>query len=479
MAMGLLTKPRYHRRLFAGLVIYSALLVGCFAFFQYMREKQYKADELNARLQIINRLLLDSIIDGNIPAKTVPMLIAGLNDLRVSIIDTTGRVIYDNSIDSLPGSNHLDREEIASAVATGEGYATRRHSSSTGQTYFYSAKAGNGYIVRTAVPYSVSLSQLLSVDYGFLWVTLVITVVMCVLGYVATRRVGVHVERLNGFARRAERGERIYDNEPFPHDELGEISNHIVRLYARLQQAIADRDREHCAAMREQQERELVKRRLTNNINHELKTPVASMQVCLETLSRYPDMNEGKRREFVDRCLRANERLGRLLTDVAALTRMEEGGDNITTEQVDLSRTVAEVCDELGPEAAARNIIIDNAIDYSGPFRANQQLMASVFRNLIANAIAYSGGSWIKLRQTLDGRRLTLTVEDNGQGVGEEHLPRLFERFYRVDKGRSRQAGGTGLGLSIVKNAVRWHGGTVSVANRQGGGLYFTISFDL
>ncbi len=164
--------------------------------------------------------------------------------LRISIIDANGKIVYDNSLDSLPGTNHLDRKEIAEAMKRGEGYALRRHSESTGGTYFYAAKRGDGYVVRSAMPYNVSLNQLLAADYAFLWVMIVVTIIMCIIGFFATRRVGRHIGRLNRFAESAERGERIFDTEPFPHDELGDISNNIVRLYARLQQAITDRDHE-------------------------------------------------------------------------------------------------------------------------------------------------------------------------------------------------------------------------------------------
>ena len=279
-------KLTYHRRLFIGLVTYSLVLMGCFAVFQYHREREFKAEELNLQLQALNDRLLDElrVTDfGRIREISVPAMPSGL---RVSVIDLKGNVRYDNTLDSLPGSNHLSRKEIADAVKTGEGFTLRRHSESTGETYFYSARRKGDYVVRTAVPYNVTLHQLLSADYGFLWFMMGITVIMCVIGYFTTRRVGQHVARLNRFAENAERGERIFDTEPFPHDELGEISNHIVRLYASLQQAISDRDREHKAAIYEEQEKIRIKRQLTNNINHEIKTPVAAIQVCLETLQQ-------------------------------------------------------------------------------------------------------------------------------------------------------------------------------------------------
>ena len=204
---------------------------------------------------------------------------------------------------------------------------------------------------------------------------------------------------------------------------------------------------------------------------------MAAIQVCLETLLAHPEMDGRKRQEFLERCLKANNRLKLLLADVSSLTRLEDGGESITRENVDLAEIVADVCDEFALEARNKGFEIIDGIDYDSKMEGNAFLLASVFRNLIGNALAYSGGSRIELRQSVDDAGLTVTVADNGTGVSEEHLPRLFERFYRVDKGRSRQLGGTGLGLSIVKNAVLWHGGTVSVRNRKEGGLEIVIRF--
>lgn len=469
------SKPTYHRRLFLWLLTYSWLMVLCFAAFQYHRERRFKAEELNIRLQALNESLLETIGRsdtvshfGNLPP------IAGL---RISVIDLQGRVIYDNSLDSLPEKNHLEREEIAEAVEKGSGYTLRRHSESTGETYFYSARKGENRIVRTAVPYSVSLRVLLRADYGFLWFMIGVTSAMSLLGYFATRRVGLHVSRLNRFAEKAERGERIFDTEPFPHDELGDISNHIVRLYAQLQQAVADRDREHRQALHAEQEKIRIKKQLTNNINHELKTPVAAMQVCLETLMAHKELAPEKRDEFIARCYANNERLKNLLADVSLITRMDDGGAAIARTAVDLREIIAEACDDFALAAANKGVGIRNAVSEPLPVTGNAALLASVFRNLIDNALAYSGCRYIEIRLLASDRRtVSLSVADDGCGVADEHLPRLFERFYRVDKGRSRQAGGTGLGLSIVKNAVLWHGGDISVENRHGGGLLFRIT---
>lgn len=477
--MGSLNKLSYPQRLFVWLLGYSLLMVGCFVVFQYHREKDYKADEIDKQLQLINTYILTELSEGHDVHDIKLDEFKPFNDIRISVISDKGHIIYDNTLDSLPKTNHLGRQEIQDAMLNGSGYAVRRHSESTGNYYFYSAKkSDDGNIVRTAVPYSVSFSELLQADYGFLWIMGTITLVMCVLGYFATRRVGLHISRLNKFAENAENGARISDTEPFPHDELGEISNHIVRLYARLQQAVADRDSEHRAALHEQLEKERIKKQLTNNINHELKTPVASIKVSVETMLAHRNMSEEKQTLFLQRCLTNTERLQRLLTDVSLLTRMDDGSASILKEQVNLTDIINDVVEDRQIIAATKGITIENYISRNIVMSGNQSLLEAVFNNLIDNAIVYSGGTRIKIESISIGNdKIVIALSDNGCGVPSEHLPRLFERFYRIDKGRSRAAGGTGLGLSIVKNAVILHGGDITAENQCSGGLLFKITF--
>ena len=300
---------------------------------------------------------------------------------------------------------------------------------------------------------------------------------MSVLAYFATRRLGKNIERLNRFAAKAEMGEPFNEEKSFSNDELGSISNHIIQLYAQWQQTIKDRDEAHEAALREEQEKIRIKRQLTNNINHELKTPVASIQVCLETLLSGINLGEDKKQELIERCYANNERLRRLLEDVSLITRMEDGSALIGKENVVINDIIAEIADELEIMPEEERLLLHVDFDEQVIINGNLSLIGSIFRNLTENAIAYSEGKNIYISLVENNEiECKIRFEDDGCGVEDKQLSRLFERFYRVDKGRSRQKGGTGLGLAIVKHAVQFHGGMIVASSRPGGGLRFEFT---
>ena len=471
-------KLSFHRQLFVMLISFSWSIILCFIGFQYLREKQYKSDYLSLQLQLYNRHLLEAVEEDGEPHETyIDTHQKPFDNLRISIITLSGKVVYDNMlpVDSL--DNHRMRPEVAAALKKGSGYHIGRQSTSDGLEYFYSATRGKGLIARTAIPYSASLRELLQADWTFLGVMISISLAMSVLAYFVTRRLGKNMERLNRFAAKAEKGEAFDEEEPFPNDELGSISNHIVRLYGQWQQTVKDRDLAHEAALREEKEKIRIKRQLSNNINHELKTPVASIGVCLETLLSGIALTEEKRQELIERCYTHNERLRRLLNEVSLITRMEDGSALIGKEKVVINDMLEEISDELEIMSEEEGMRLHTDFHEEVVIYGNLSLIGSIFRNLTENAIAYSEGknifiSLIKNNET----ECCIRFEDDGRGVEQEQLPRLFERFYRVDKGRSRQMGGTGLGLSIVKHAVQFHGGSISVTNRPGGGLRFDFS---
>ena len=459
------------------LLTFSWSIILCFVGFQYIREKQYKSDFLNAQLQLYNKYLLEEVENRLAYENYINTHEKPFKELRISVIASDGAVVYDNmlAIDSL--DNHKMRPEIADAMKKGSAYHIARQSTSDGREYFYSATKGKQMIIRTAIPYSDSLREVLRADWTFLGVMIAISLAMSILAYFATRRLGKNIERLNRFAAKAEKGESFDEGEMFPNDELGSISNHIVQLYAQWQQTIKDRDIAHEAAMREEQEKIRIKRQLTNNINHELKTPVASIQVCLETLLSGINLSEEKRQELIERCYTNNERLRRLLGDVSLITRMEDGSQLISKEPVVINDIIDEIAAELEIIPKEEQFLLHTDFNEQVVIDGNLPLIASIFRNLTENAIAYSGGKniYISLVES-NALHCKIRFEDDGCGVDEKQLPRLFERFYRIDKGRSRQMGGTGLGLAIVKHAVQFHGGTITVTNRPGGGLRFDFS---
>ena len=471
-------KLSFHRRLFVLLIAFSWSIILCFIGFQYLREKQYKSDYLSLQLQLYNRHLLEAVEeDGEAHEAYIDTHQKPFDNLRISIIALSGKVVYDNMlpVDSL--DNHRMRPEVAAALKKGSGYHIGRQSTSDGLEYFYSATRGKELIARTAIPYSASLRELLQADWTFLGVMISISLAMSVLAYFVTRRLGKNMERLNRFAAKAEKGEAFDEDEPFPNDELGSISNHIVQLYGQWQQTIKDRDLAHEAALREEKEKIRIKRQLSNNINHELKTPVASIGVCLETLLSGIALTEEKRQELIERCYTHNERLRRLLNEVSLITRMEDGSALIGKERVVINDMLEEISDELEIMSEEEGMRLHTDFHEEVVIYGNLSLIGSIFRNLTENAIAYSEGKniFISLIKN-DETECCIRFEDDGRGVEQEQLPRLFERFYRVDKGRSRQMGGTGLGLSIVKHAVQFHGGSISVTNRPGGGLRFDFS---
>ena len=424
----------YHKRLFTLLLSCIWVMVFCFIGFQYYREKQFKTEVLNAQLQLSNSHILGALESG-IPLEDYLQAIPlPHDDIRITVIADDGVVTYDSmhSADSM--DNHISRPEIQTAIQKGSGHNISRKSASDGKLYFYSATKGDGMIVRTAVPYSSSLRDLLKADWTFVWVIVCISVLISVAGYFSALKLRKTIESVNKF-------------------------------------------REEENALREEQEKSRLKRQLTNNINHELKTPVASIQVCLETLLSGITLSEDKKQELIERCYMHNERLRNLLRDVSLITRIEDGTGTIEKEEVVINDLLDEIAYELSviPEEERMSLKIDfrERVVVNG----NQSLIGSIFRNLTENAISYSEGKTISITLAENTSDLCRIIfEDDGQGVDESKLPRLFERFYRVDKGRSRSKGGTGLGLAIVKHAVLFHGGTISVTNRPQGGLRFDFT---
>lgn len=574
-----------NRKLLLSVILLFASFSLCFIGFQYNREKEFKVELLNTKLQDYNARIYEEIKDSanieNLLNKYTKRHV--LKDLRVTVIDLNGKVIYDNlRKDYNHIENHSNRPEVKLALSNSSGYDLRRTSGTTGITYFYSATLYDNYIIRSALPYNSDLIIKLRADQHFIWFTIFITLILAIIFSRFTKRIGTAISQLREFTIRADRNEPLdMDMETtFPHNELGDISQHIIKIYNRLRETKEDLyiEREklithlqisheglgiftaqkkeilvnnlftqysniisdvnllsseevfsipelqkiteyinnpqkspagnkerrmsinidkngrifiiECIIFQDQsfeisinditQEEEQVrmKRQLTQNIAHELKTPVSSIQGYLETIVNNESLPKDKLKTFIERCYAQSNRLTRLLRDISVLTRMDEASNMIDMEKVDIHSLVRNIINEVSLELEEKNITVHNLLNKELPIRGNASLIYSIFRNLMDNAIAYAGtGISINIKCFReDELYYYFSFSDTGVGVGPEHLNRLFERFYRVDKGRSRKIGGTGLGLAIVKNSVIIHGGNISAKNNQGGGLEFIFT---
>lgn len=461
--------------------VLSVFLVFAVAFivFQQTREKQFKVDTLNLKLQDYNshmeeylRLFPDrseQALDRYVQSHYIP-------HLRVTLISLSGKVMYDSELkDYSHVTNHASRPEIVSALRNGAGSTVERNSKTLKGDFFYSATCfpKDSLIIRSALPYTSDLSKSLKADQHYIWFAVATMLLLTIILYRFTRRLGDNIQRLRTFASRADHGESL-DTEDlvgFPSDELGEIAERIIKIYKRLQTT--------------RQEQDILKRQLTQNIAHELKTPVASIQGYLETILDNPNINDSMREQFLKRCYAQSQRLASLLQDISTLNRMDDAPDMIGTEDVNISEIVANIQKETALQLQQKQMSFVNKLPNDVMVKGSPSLIYSVFRNLTDNAIAYAGtGTTITLTaqpieaidEEMKSPKWQFTFSDNGVGVPVEHLPRLFERFYRVDKGRSRKMGGTGLGLAIVKNAVLLHGGTIRVVNNFNGGLRFDFT---
>lgn len=576
----------FSRKLFLSVISLFLVFVICFIAYQYQREREYKVELLNTKLQDYNSRLYERLDEQPLDTGIISDYIHNhnLDDLRVTLISPDGNVIYDSYPNhSERMENHLNRPEVQKAMKQGSGYDVRRTSETTGVPYFYSATRYKDYILRSALPYNVSLVNNLQADSHYLWFTVIVTLLLIIIFYKFTNKLGTSISQLREFAMRADRNEPIEMaiQSAFPHNELGEISQHIIQIYKRLHETkealyiereklithlqisheglgvftkdkkeilvnnlftqysnlISDSNLEtteevfaiselkdiiHFINKNQQQrsrgkdekrmsitinkngrtfiveciifqdasfeisindvtqeeEQVNLKRQLTQNIAHELKTPVSSIQGYLETIVSNENIPREKVNVFLERCYAQSNRLSRLLRDISVLTRMDEAANMIDMERVDISLLVGNIINEVSLELDEKHITVINSLKKNIQIKGNYSLIYSIFRNLMDNAIAYAGTN-IQININCfreDENFYYFSFADTGVGVSPEHLNRLFERFYRVDKGRSRKLGGTGLGLAIVKNAVIIHGGSISAKNNQGGGLEFVFT---
>ncbi len=558
--------------------------------FQYSREKSYRTGQLDNTLQNTSQVV-KNFIDKNAIYKTENwnlldsvIKILPREDVRVTIVNFNGIVLYDSFVDDYKSmENHLHRPEIQKSIYSDYGTSIRK-SATTGKNYYYYAHyySTSNYFVRTAVVYDVKVKNFLHAEKVFIFfIAFAFMIIWIVLDYV-TGKFGRSVSKLKDFAIKVSQDNKSNLDIRFAKDELGVISNQIVQIYRDLNAAkdsislekeklfnhlyvlnegvaffsperkntlinshfiqymneISDQlsisaenfferpefkkivdfietskptsneltrplpqmeykvnksgkyFKIQCILFHDTsfeviisditklEKNRLIKQQMTSSIAHELKTPVTSVIGFLETILDDPDISPEQQKYFVEKANAQATRLSDLINDIVILNKIEEAGENFAFENINFKEISDEIKEEFQSLLDKKKMTFEVVSDENIQLKGNRHLVLAVFRNLMGNSIKYAGENK-SIRLNIyheDDNFYYFSFSDNGVGIPEEHLPRIFERFYRIDSGRARNLGGTGLGLAIVKNAIVLHKGEISVRNKKEGGVEFLFT---
>ncbi len=356
---------------------------------------------------------------------------------RVTWVGAEGTVVYDTGLDAAAMDSHLGREEIREAVQNGYGESVRYSDTLTERFFYVAQRLPDGSVVRLAGRQYTVWVLLLGILQPIILVAALAVVLCLVLASRLTRKI---VAPLNGL-----------DLET-PGAVYPELQPLIDRIGSEK------------------------RREFTANVSHELKTPLqtisGSAELLKDGLVRPEDVAQ-----FSGRIYTEAQRLISLVNDIMALSRLDEGGQDLPWEKTDLYALAEETLLSLKSRAAAAQISLDLRGGYAPLFGVPQLLKGIVF-NLCDNAVKYNrpGGS-VSVEVVRREGEVVLSVSDTGIGIPEEDRERVFERFYRVDKSRSKEVGGTGLGLSIVKHGVRLHGASIQLDSAVDRGTVVTVRF--
>ncbi|MBQ8074036.1 MAG: HAMP domain-containing protein [Clostridia bacterium] len=394
-------------------------------------------------------------------------------DGRLLLLDTDGKVQFD-SFNSLCGQR-LVLPEVVRVLVNGDKYAYGMHRPGQETASALSGEEGAEYVAYGAHELVGSwgpigalvyvsriqgmMDSLDQVSWQLNSVFLVIAVAALVLAYFLSRMLTNPITNLSRTMRRMGEGDLSARVPERGSGELRQLAENYNTMAAQLENLDQSRNQ------------------FVSNASHELKTPLATMKIMLETMIYEPEMPGELRQEFMQDMNHEIDRLTGIITDLLTLTKMDNRQDAMKLEEIDMTALTEEILRLLRPVAEKRSQTLESRITPGVTMTGDRTKLNQVLYNLIDNGMKYTqdGG---RVRVTLDeeGDNLIWRVKDNGIGIPPEDQEHIFERFYRVDKARSRETGGTGLGLSIVRQLVNLHGGAITVESEPGKGSCFTVT---
>lgn len=456
------------------------VLVGVFGYLQIMRYLEQRLESSIARhIDSITELLISHtvVIDSLGSGDALLDKLARVANVRLTLIDKHGRPVYDSSVPrhSLPEmDDHINRPEIREAMLGRLG-SEIRESRSVGAEFMYLARRithpALGPLDSSFVRAAVSVDEVAVVGTHvrsiIIAVGTAVVLVMIAVSLHLSGRISTPIASIVRTTQAIKNGDLKQRILVTSRDEIGELATAINDMAEKLGSDIA-----------QLRKLERVRSEFLGNVSHELRTPIFSMQGFIETLLDGAIDDPQVNREFMEKVYRHSERLNTLLNDLIEISRIESGEMKMSFRYFAVAPLLRQVVEEMTADATKKQISLDADVNGHSveEVYGDRERIKQVLINLVDNAIKYTeAGGKVICRLHPEGSVCHISVEDTGCGIDQAHLPRLFERFYRVDRNRSRAVGGTGLGLAIVKHIIEAHGGSIQVRSEVGKGSVFTF----
>ncbi len=388
-----------------------------------------------------NREMLDALESG----------LSDLDTLRITWVSADGTVLYDNDASADQLENHLDRPEIVQALESGEGESVRKSSTMNMNTIYYAVLLDDGSVLRLSSDVCSISSVFVTAFPAILLIAVVIILLCALIARFLTRKLLAPIDQL---------AEHIEDVSHTPvYKELIPFVNTIRSQHENI-----------LSAARSRQD-------FTANVSHELKTPLTAISGYAELIENHM-VDQEQETKFAGKIRQNADRLVTLINDIIRLSELDRSDEaQIVFEEIDLYEAARDRVDLLAVSAQNRNIRLSLEGE-SCMIHANRNMITELIDNLCANAIHYNNpGGWVSASVQKQEEKTVLIVADTGIGIPRDLQERVFERFYRVDKSRSKETGGTGLGLAIVKHIVELHGAEISLESEVGKGTKITVEF--
>lgn len=371
-------------------------------------------------------------------------------EVRITWVDADGTVLYDDEADAGALPNHADRPEIRQAMDTGEGEIVRTSDTFNMNTFYYALRLDDGTVLRLAVDARSISSVFLAAMPVLLIIAVVIFAVCLLLGHLLTAQLIAPIDDMAEHLDEPAREPVYQELEPF----AWKIRSQHEKILSAAQS----------------------RQDFTANVSHELKTPLTAISGYAELIEN--KMVDGEQQlRFAGEIRKNAARLLSLINDIIQLSELDSAQAPARVQSVELLSLAKEVCGDLEVPARQRRITLQ-CFGREATVMGDRELLKELLENLVQNAIRYNReGGFVQVTAKEEAGHAQWIVEDNGIGIPEDAKDRVFERFYRVDKSRSRETGGTGLGLAIVKHIAQIHNATVTLDSALGKGTKITVTF--